>query len=166
MKKKTFLVSAMLLLVCLVGCSGDNRDSKNKDNDGTGLCFHYKETEIALNTDAAPILKQLGEPKNYTEEPSCAFDGLDKTYDFGSFYLQTYPNENKDYIFSLWFADDSVTTDEGIHIGTAQADVEKAYGADGYNGTNAYMKTVGDTKLTIMVKEGEVTSILYEADIF
>lgn len=166
MKKNMGIFSALVLLVCLVGCSGNNQNSGNTGKDGASLCVHVEKTEIAMNTDAAPILKQLGEPIHYTEEASCAFKGLDKTYDYGSFILQTYPNEDKDYILSLWFTDDRVATDEGITIGATQDEVEKAYGTECYNGSNAYVKTVGDTKLTIILKDGVVSSILYEADLF
>lgn len=126
-----------------------------------GFLFNYNGTEIAMHAPAAPIVEALGEPKKYTESASCAFEGLDKTYYYGSFYLDTYPMGEEDFVYGWWFADDSLTTEEGIYIGATQAQVEAAYGADAFNGTNAYTVTKGDTMLTVILEDGVVTSIQY-----
>lgn len=130
---------------------------------GEAHTFTYGGTKIAMNAEAAPILEALGEPKSYTEEESCAFEGLDKTYYFGSFYLQTYPDGDTDYIYCLWLVDDSVETEEGIYIGASQAQVEQAYGAEWYNGKNAYVVKTGDCTLTVILANGVVSSIQYNA---
>ena len=103
----------------------------------------------------------LGEPVKYTESTSCAFEGLDKSYYYGSFYLETYPKGDEDFVYGWWFADDSVTTEEGIYIGATQAEVEKAYGTEGYNGTNAFVINKAAGALTIILEDGAVTSIQY-----
>ena len=125
--------------------------------------FTYNGVDIEMSAHADGIIDALGEPKSYTEETSCAFEGLDKTYYYGSFYLQTYPMEDMDYIYCLWIVDDSVTTPEGIYIGASQVAVEEAYGADAYNGTNAYVLTGENTRLTIILENGVVSSIQYDA---
>lgn len=126
-----------------------------------GFTFRYNGTEITMHAPAAPIVEALGEPKKYTESASCAFEGLDKTYYYGSFYLDTYPMGEEDFVYGWWFADDTLTTEEGIYIGATQAQVEAAYGADAFNGTNAYTITKGDTMLTIILEDGVVSSIQY-----
>lgn len=131
--------------------------------DGEAYTFTYGGTKIAMNAAAASVIDALGEPKSYTEEESCAFEGLDKTYYFGSFYLQTYPEGDADFVYCLWLVDDSVETEEGIYIGAPQAQVEKAYGAEYYNGKNAYVVTRGDCTLTIILDNGVVSSIQYNA---
>jgi len=170
MKKLICLLAALALIFCFTACGGsDAPETKPAENNTPvapaepGFTFTYNGTQIALKADAAPILAALGEPKSYTEETSCAFEGLDKTYYFGSFYLQTYPQGDKDYVFGFWFADDSVSTNENIYIGAPQAQVEAAYGADSYNGTNAYILTKGETKLTVILTDGVVSSIQYDA---
>lgn len=187
MKKMIAMFLAICMLLCLTACqsgSADNEESTGGTAESTGsvqtggegsdqtpppdedpvtggFVFTYNGTEISLHANAAPILDALGEPKSYTEQASCAFEGLDKTYYFGSFYMDTYPVGDADFVYSIWFADDSVTTAEGIYIGASQAEVEAAYGADAYNGTNAYIVTEGDTELTVILEEGVVTSIQY-----
>lgn len=167
MKKISILMLSLLLLLSFVGCndvdSGNPSDSSSEVSAAAnGFVFKYNGTDIALNGDAEPIITALGEPKSYTEEPSCAFEGLDKTYYYGSFYVSTYPLEDKDYIQSVWFADDSVATEDGIRIGSTKADVEAAYGADSFNGNNAYTITKSDTKLTVILTDDLVSSVQYE----
>ena len=171
MKKLICLILAIAIAACFAACGGNetpagnetqNKPSNNEQKED-GYVFHHNGTAVVMHADAAPILAALGEPKSVTEEASCAFSGLDKTYFYGSFYLQTYPLNDKDYVYGVWFADDSVSTDEGIYVGMAQADVEKVYGADSFNGKNAYILTKGETTLTVIIKDGVVSSVQYDA---
>lgn len=149
-----------LILAILIFLSGCSSEEPVKDEE---ILFTYNETQIVMKAEAEPVIAALGEPKSYTEEPSCAFDGMDKTYYYGSFYMTTFPENGKDYVYSLWFADDTAATAEGIRIGDTQETVEQAYGAEIYNGTNAYILTKGNTRLTILLTDGVVSSVLYEA---
>ena len=96
-------------------------------------------------------------------EASCAFTGLDKTYYYGGFYLQTYPMGEEDFIYAAWLVDDSSTTPEGLYIGATQAEVEAAYGTEGFNGSNAYIMTGTTSTLTVILTDGLVSSIQYDA---
>lgn len=168
MKKLICLILAITIAACLVACGGSNSETPAGNGNtvqpaANGYKFTHKGTAIVMNADAAPIVSALGEPTKFTEEASCAFTGMDKTYYYGGFYLQTYPMNDKDYVYSLWFADDSVTTEEGAYIGMTQAEVEGIYGTEGYNGTNGYVLTKGNSKLTIILADGVVSSISYDA---
>lgn len=154
MKKLCILI---LALVTLAGCASPEAPAGQEN-----FAFSYNGVEIQLHADAAPLIEALGEPKSYTEETSCAFDGLDKTYYYGPFYLSTYPMEGKDYVYTLWFADDTVATAEGIRIGSSQTQVEEAYGAENFNGTNGYELTRGQSRLVILISDGFVSGVRYE----
>lgn len=130
---------------------------------GNTYTFTYGSTTIAMKEDATSVIATLGNPKSYTEEESCAFEGLSKTYYFGSFYLETYPDGSTDRIYCVWLVDDSVTTEEGIYIGSSQQQVEDAYGAQWYNGRNAYVIKSDDCILTIILENNVVNSIQYTA---
>ena len=156
MKRISLFLLAAIMLLSLVGCGSTDIDPQEEN-----FSFTYNGTKITLGAEAAPIIDALGEPRSYTEEPSCAFDGMDKTYYYGSFYLSTYPLDGKDYVYSIWFADDSVATNDGIRIGTTKAQVEAICGADCFDGTNAYIQVRGSLKLTVLMDEGAVSSIQY-----
>lgn len=157
MKRISVFLLATIMLLSLVGCGSTDIDPQEEN-----FSFTYNGTKITLGAEAAPIIDALGEPRSYTEEPSCAFDGMDKTYYYGSFYLSTYPLNGKDFVYSFWFADDSVATEDGVRIGNTQADVESAYGADCFNGTNTFTQSEEKSKLTIILIDGLVTSIQCE----
>jgi hypothetical protein len=128
-----------------------------------GFQFEYNSTVIPMNTDAAPVIDKLGEPAQYFEAASCAFNGLDKTYTYSGFELTTYPSEDKDYISTVYFLDDSVATDKGIFIGSTLEDVTAAYGEKYTEKSGEYTYTLGDTKLSFLIKDDSVTSITYSA---
>lgn len=157
MKKVNTWLLGLLALLCLAGCgTGETGES--------GFLFTYNGCTIAMNGAAAPVIAALGEPESYTEAASCAFDGLDKTYGYGSFYMTTYPAGEQDYVYSVWFVDDGAATAEGIRIGDSRAEVEKAYGEKYFDGVNAFTMVKGGTKLTIILTNGAVSSIQYEAE--
>lgn len=168
MKKIIAFVLALCLMFCFTACQSTTTGEEQGGNNNSGkvestskFSFTYQGVEIKLSDPAAPIIDKLGEPKKYTESASCAFEGLDKSYYYGSFYLETYPQGEEDFVYGWWFADDTVTTPEGIYIGSSKADVDAAYGAENFNGTNAYDIKDGNGKLTIILDKDVVTSIQY-----
>ena len=154
MKRMIFLLLAML---CLTGCAAPEVPTGEKN-----FTFIYQGVAISPHGDAAPVIEALGEPKSYTEETSCAFEGLDKTYYYGSFYLSTYPVDGRDFIYTLWFADDTVATAEGIRIGSTQAQVAEAYGQDSLDEAGSCLRIRGSSRLVILLTDGIVTSVRYE----
>ena len=166
MKKLIAIFMAALMMLCVTACGNPTNPTEPapSENGGTpesSFTFTYKGTEIALHASAEPIIAALGEPKTYSESTSCAFEGLDKSYGYGSFYLETYPKGDKDFVYGWWFVDDMVETEEGICIGSSQADVEKAYGAEHKSGDNSFVIRRGSGMLTIILDKGTVTSIQY-----
>lgn len=159
MKPKFYLIFALCLALFLTGC-GAEETTPTTAVEKDSLTFYSTAANIPMHAPADPILTALGNPKTYTEAPSCAFEGLDKTYFYGSFYLTTYPAEDGDRIQGLWFADDTVTTADGIAIGSTRAEVEQAYGA--FEGDSCILET--DTaRLTILLTGDTVTGVRYDA---
>ena len=80
------VVIILLALLCLTGCAAPEVPTGEEN-----FTFIYQGVAISPHGDAAPVIEALGDPKSYTEESSCAFEGLDRTYYYGPFYLSTYP---------------------------------------------------------------------------
>lgn len=132
---------------------------------GAGYQFTAKGATIEMDADAAPILEQLGEPVSYFEAASCAFEGLDKTYTYNGFELDTYPTGDKDYVSAVVLKDDSVATQEGICIGDSRDKVLQAYPDGGTEECGMIIYRKGGMKLVFILKEEEVASIEYRSTV-
>lgn len=164
MKKMTILIFILCYAVSLAGCRSTSSGQPTLTVADT-FTFTYNGISIDMNMEATPVIQALGEPENYTEQPSCAFDGLDKTYSYGSFSISTYPKDGAEYIYQLWFTDDQIATAEGVRIGDPESKVEQIYNPDDLWGCGAYILTRGETTLTIIATDGVVSSIQYMSNI-
>ena len=145
-------IAWILTVLLLTGCG--------KEQDVQELCFLYNGISISMGMEAGPVLYRLGEPVSCTLTPSCAFEGMDAVYYHGSFYIATYPRGDREYIQRLWFADDTVATREGIHIGSSRQEVELTY-ADGVWQEDSCTVSREASALIITVTEGTVSSVEY-----
>jgi len=122
--------------------------------------FLVNDFAVSIDQDMAEVLAALGEPQSYFEAASCAFEGLDKTYTYPGFQLVTRPEGDKDYVNSILLTDDSVTTPEGLYIGSSEEDITAAYGEGEATGA-AIMYTKGGVTLSFILEGGKVISIEY-----
>lgn len=155
MKRIGMIMLAVLL--GLTGCGGSGSQLRQE-----GFSVTCNGIQISPGAEAAPVIDALGEPKSHTESPSCAFAGVEKTYYYGGFYLSTCPVDGRDYVYSIWFADDSVATEDGIRIGSTRSEAEAVCGADCFHGGNVYTRILGNSRLTILLADGLVCSVQYE----
>ena len=186
MKRLLSLLLSLLLAVSLTACGGGDQPSKEPNGGGntpdspgvdasqppaelpapeahSKWIFQYQSCPLPMNAKFAPLLEVLGEPENYFEAASCAFDGLDKTYTYSGMEIITYPDEDVDYISSIRLLDNSVSTPEGITIGSSQEDVVAAYGTEFSESGTQYSYEDGDTLLNILFQDGVAVSVEYIA---
>ncbi|MHB8963597.1 MAG: hypothetical protein ACYC5K_10650 [Saccharofermentanales bacterium] len=170
MKKAGIILLAVILL--MTGCTGAGGDSSGASADAsssgsgmddTGFVFVSGGALIAMHAPAAAILDQLGEPKEYFEAPSCAFQGIEKTYVYTSFSLYTYELEGADHVASIVILDDSITTKEGVSIGDPLSKVTSVYGDGFVKSVGLYTYETKTMKLNFIVADDSVTSIEYVA---
>lgn len=148
------------------GKEGEEEEKEVKEESSyKGYVFRSGDIVVEIDAEAAPILEQLGEANDYFETPSCAFEGIDKKYAYGSFELDTYPTGDKDFVSGVLFKDDSITTPEGIGIGDSREKMVKAYGGEGSEemGMTVYRKD--NMKLCFILKEDSVVSIEYKSTV-
>lgn len=126
--------------------------------------FRANDVNVSINDDMSGVLAALGEPQTYFEAESCAFEGLDKTYTYSGFVITTRPEGEKDFVNSILLTDDSVTTPEGVYIGSSGDDVIAAYGEskEGFDTLLTYTKE--GTTLNFILSEDKVISIEYLAE--
>ncbi len=129
----------------------------------SGFLFQSNGITMGMNEDVAPILSGLGNYNNYAESPSCAFKGLDKIYSYSGFDLYTYPKGSVDYVNSIYFIDDSVSTPEEIRLGSTVEEMLAAYGDDYTEEYGVYTYTKEKSTLSFIVTDGVIESIEYIA---
>jgi len=183
--KKVIIIALILAAVLPAGCGGSGNapdtsvqptDSQSVGTetspaltDGPGppsglppeLLFKAGGLTIKMGGPAAPIIQALGEPINYFESPSCAFDGIDKIYVYNGFELFTFPVDGEDFVLSVNLTDDSVTTNEGIYLGMALDKVIAAYGEDYTQLLGQYTYSSGGATLSFLIENDKIVVITY-----
>lgn len=142
-----------------------NETATNKGSELKGYIFEYNGVKIGMDMEAAPIISALGEPASYFEAPSCAFEGLDKTYSYGSFELDTYEQNGKDYISGIFFCDDLIETPEGVCLFETKADMIAAYGESFTEEFGMLVYEKEGMKLKFILEGDEITSIEYSSTV-
>ena len=140
----------------LSACGGsDDSDKGSKEASAKtestakgGYSFTSGSVKVEMGADASKVVKELGEADDYFESESCAFEGLDKVYTYPGFKLNTYPVDDKDYVLSVVFMDDTVETEEGICIGSTKDEVTEAYGEPTEEKGSSMIYEKGETKIT------------------
>lgn len=164
-------LTVLLALLTLTAC-GQPTTSQTTAPSGTtagsnettapaGYTFVFKNTPLPIGTAAKPILDMLGEPINFFESPSCAYQGMDRIYTYAGIEITTYTEGDTDYVYSVAVIDDSVSTPEGIALGASADEVKTTYGSDFTETTNQLMYRKGDTDLKFVFAEGDLVSIEY-----
>lgn len=187
MKKLSVLVMSVLMVgTILTGCGGSSESGSGKvdgsqaetsnsqeekensqqaveDTTPTGYWMAVKGTNVVMNAEMAPVVEALGEPDSYFESDSCAFQGKDKVYTYGSVKITTYPLEEVDYVYTVELMDDTVTTTEGVYVGASKDDVIAAYGEAATTSDTALIYEKDDSRLTFILEGGSVKNIVYMA---
>lgn len=131
------------------------------DKGPAGYGFKVSGTEIYMDESADALIGKLGEADEYYEAASCAFDGMDKVYVYDGFEVDTYPSEDGDKISAVVLLSDSVSTPEGIFIGSSIDNVTEIYGDDYETEDDSMIFTSEGMRLCFVHKDGVVTGIEY-----
>jgi len=173
MKRKLFcLTLALALAFSLAACGGEDQgagDSAAPSQQSgrpaaEAYVFQSGDETVAIDQDMAEVLSALGEPKSCFEAESCAFEGLDKTYTYSGFIITTRPDGDKDYVNSIVLTDDSVTTPEGLYIGSSADEVAAVYGQSDTQSDTLMGYVKGGSVLNFILDGDKVVSIEYLAE--
>lgn len=162
--KMLFAAAVMVMGLSLAACGGSDKASEGastgaKASLGNGYSFTSGSVKVEMNADAAKVVEELGEPKDYFESESCAFEGLDKVYTYSGFKLNTYPVDDKDYVLSIVFMDDTVETEEGICVGSTKDEVTETYGDPTEEKGSSLIYKKGATQITFGMDGDTVATV-------
>lgn len=161
--KKLKIVFLIMLSLCVIGCSDKESPKEKVDDSKAVYTFSYNEMDFVLGSEFSR--EKYGKETSYSEAPSCAFDGVDKTYTYEHYDVTTYPDGDIDRISSIYFQDDEIETLEGVAIGDSLQDMLNAYGNNYEKTENLYTYTLEKTHLNFIVENEIVTSIEYYLDV-
>lgn len=152
----TLTLALLAFLTLFVGCG----ESKK-----TAYSFKTGEVTLTPGTNAAESLAALGTPQSYSESGSCGgIEGLDKVYVYSGFTVKTTPgmegSKVVDIINSVTLNDDSVSTPEGLRVGSTRDAVVSALGS-GAETADSLVYSGAGTRLTFSLRDGKVTGIRY-----
>ena len=153
MKRFISFALACIMLVCFVGC----------DKEEVNYSFKSGEVGFSVHHDADAVIGKLGDPIDLVETPSCGGGAEpDREYTYAGFKFNTVNENGVNKIVKIVLTDDSVSTPEGISIGSLRDEVIAAYGENfTENATGTLIYTDGATKLMIGFTEGSVSAVHY-----
>ena len=138
-------------------------DEKYNEHPHNGYYLNAGGVEISVNCGVWLLdeIKKSGLDYRYYEAQSCAYQGLDKFYTFDSFEVLVNTIDGRDVITSISILDDMIAIPEGLRIGNSYDTMVDKLG-DGYTRSSDLYQYVRDgTMLTVLIKNGAVSSIEY-----
>ena len=121
---------------------------------------------IQMGVNINEIKNALGEPIAEFQMPSCAFDGTDIVFRFPGVQVHTIPIGGSNFVHTILLQDDTVSTSEGIMLGSGFDDLIRAYGHGYVREYGMYTFSRGHTSISFFVDRGMVTHITYELDVY
>ncbi len=177
MKRILALIICALTLISFAACGGETVETDGGDGQSTNgstpdtgktpsatsAVFVYNGVTIEMNALADPVIASLGDPVSTYESPSCAFQGTDVNYNYGSVEITVYENNGERRIYSLFVKDDLVSTPEGLSIGSSEADAFAVYGEESRTDAGNIIYHGDGVDVTVTFTDGKVASIEYVA---
>ena len=165
------LIVIVIIALIVVGVIffSKNSSKNSSSTEGTSQTaedvFTFIDNGKAIPLGAEYSSLNLGEPKDYYEVQSCAFNGLDKIYIFENYEVHTYPDGDSDKVLSVYLINSNATTKEGIKIGDSFDAMVEAYGSDYEQLDTQYTYSKGLTQLKFIAEDNLISSIEYTYNI-
>ncbi len=153
------VLAVMMLMTALIACGseepGEIQETKRVEE--WSLNVNGKELYVGMDMPS-----DLGEPTAYFEAASCAIQGLDKDYTYGSILVKTEDDGKTERIVGLTILDDGAATTMGVTIGDSRDKVVGAHGTPKSESDTAIIYSAGTGAIAkFLMRDGAVTSITY-----
>ena len=144
------------------GAADDTTAGQDTDNLEPGFFFTFEGVELTPGQafDAAA----LPEANSVYQVPSCAIEGTDNVYNYGTIEVTAFDDGNGEVIYSVYIMDANTPTNEGLYIGDTLDHIVAAYGEDYTREGNQITYQKGDTLLIIILGGEYVQSIDFRWD--
>lgn len=167
MSKKVLIVIAIIVVIAvgLVIFFVTQNSDKVKNLD-TEVSVENENFNVSyLGVDVTPGIpydrNSIPEEGTYSEIPSCAFEGTDNVSTFSHVEITSAQINGVESVYSVYFLDPEVQTQEGVMISDERAKVIEKYGNDYEEVGNKITYTKGQVQLSFIIENDLVTSIEY-----
>ena len=167
MSKKVLIVIAIIVVIAvgLVIFFVTQNSDKVKNLD-TEVSVEDENFNVSyLGVDVTPGIpydrNSIPEEGTYSEIPSCAFEGTDNVSTFSHVEITSAQINGVESVYSVYFLDPEVQTQEGVMISDERAKVIEKYGNDYEEVGNKITYTKGQVQLSFIIENDLVTSIEY-----
>ena len=161
MKKTIALL--LSLLVLLAGCGSQVPENAQVEIT-RATAAPAEDPAFCLTFQGCPLIPgrafdpaDLPQADSVFQAPSCAIEGTDNVYSYGSLEVTAFDDGSGEVIYSVYLID--APTDEGLSVGDAEDRIPEIYGQDFRKSDHEYLYTRGATQLRILVQDGRVLSI-------
>ncbi len=161
------LIGGIFLLTLGHGTSEQEEGSKETTGE-------KKEVNISLNYMGANVTpgkyfneKSVEKEAKKSVLPSCAFAGNDTVFTYDNMEMMTNQQNDKLLIYSIFFIDDTVETNEGVKIGDSKNKMIEVYGTDYVDDISlcTYTDKGGKIILNFQIENDTITGIEYRLKI-
>lgn len=176
-RKNTYVILGLLMALSLTACgsvkefvNGDNSDEcevvcpcerpdGSDDLDSTDLYITFNGVDIKSTSDAAELLKELGEPSEQSEYLYCGTQDYAHVYSYDSgVEFGTYPSDGVDKIeYITLTANGSLSN--GLQIGDSKDKVTELLGDDGCDDETGDYYNYQNASLSVSYEDGKVATI-------
>ncbi len=183
MKKYIAMLLALMMVLCLTACGeeepageqqitlgaevteatkgADATEAPEQSGEvvpgGAVYCFNFEGVDIIPGE--AFDATQLPEAASVYEVPSCALVGTDNLYNYETFEVTAFNEGNGEFVYSIYFIDPNLTTNEGLALGDGMDKVVELYGEGYENLDGELVYTAMNTQLRLIVENDVVVSI-------
>lgn len=165
MNKKSILIVVLLLIIVVVVAIillNGKKDAIPTTNSNTEQAFSikYKDVEVVPGTEFN--VDAINAEADFSEIPSCAFEGTDKMYTYDNVEIIATEIDGKDKVYQVYFIDDTISTNEGVKITDSKDLMIEKYGNEYEEKLGSkYVYTKNNVELSFMIENDIITGIEY-----
>ena len=125
MKKFLWIILVTALMFTFTSCTSQTTIQGFAKED---VCLSIEGAQYRNKDNIETVIKVLGEGYDYSEGLSCAYDGMDKTYDYATASFYTNPLPEGDLVSEIYTNSSDVSTSKGVRVGMSREDIVAVYG--------------------------------------
>lgn len=122
----------------------------------------YNSIEIRPGTFFNNLIATLDEYNSYRIEQSNYYEGEATIYEYNTFEVETYFDNNIEKIFSIRFTSDNQLTNEGVRLGDSKEKMLNIYKNNYTNpDDNIFVYNLSNTNLSFTIEDDIIVEIVY-----